>query len=176
MTYYRYRYVLWFVPRTKRSTSVAKTRSSSGLVKWPTWRSSVQINCVRHVSASKRPSAAGLPGKNILGWDNLPLLFKNMYVVTRRGGEWRMVNKSQVEMFCSCRNIERICFVFFLYFFLFISRTVTPNSYVKPEQLLSFSVMCECGQVGDTTCSSALQLSQSSASGEPTQQGSNTTR
>lgn len=70
------------------------------------------------------------------------------------------------------RNFMDILDVFLKCFFL----SVMPSFCCKPEQLLSFSAMCECGRKGNSTSSSVLQLSLFSASGGLTWLESSTIR
>lgn len=59
-----YATVLCFAPRTRINISLAKTRSSSGPVRWPTWRSCVLTSCVWLAFASRRLFAAGWLAKS----------------------------------------------------------------------------------------------------------------
>lgn len=82
----------FFPPRTVISISLAKTRSSSGPVRWLTWRNCALTSCAWLVSTSRRQSAAGWPAKSTSGWENPPSPFRDMYEVTRHAGTWTLKN------------------------------------------------------------------------------------
>lgn len=157
--------IFFFSLRIKISISLARTRSSLGLVRWHTWRSCVLTSCVWHVSASRRLSAAGWPAKNTWGWGSLRSQYRDMYGVTRHAGKSRHLITAEYY------HVD-LAYILPVYFFLSVMLSFCDG----PEQLLSFRGMFVSGRPGDTTSSSALQLSLFSASWGPTWLNSSTIR
>lgn len=92
-------------PRTVTSISLAKTRSSSGLVRWLTWRNCALTSCAWLVSIFRKQSAAGWLAKSISGWENQPSPFRDIYEVTRHAGMW-ILNNSRITWLEAIENIH----------------------------------------------------------------------